>query len=690
MDLYADIECLKGIGPKMKKILNICGITTVIDMLLYLPRDYEKVYLNGTGAQGSDNKVIISCTVSAISRDVRTRTRKVMSTVVFKSEGNIIKGKWFNQPYMKEKFKVDETYTISGKLQEYNGEKVIINPTIVNNIDVPISRAALPSSSEEYEYKLMPKYPLREGLTNSFIIKTIEQILSSIVIEENLPMDLIQSFKLCSLDKAIRNIHRPISQGELAEARRRIKFQELFTYSLKVLMLKEYVNNSSKGIAFKISPELTVLKEKLPFKLTNAQSKAVREVLVDQKSMKQMNRLVQGDVGSGKTIVAIISMFNVVKNGYQATFMAPTEILANQHLLELNAMLKDFDIRVALLSGSLTPKQKEVLKQELKEGKIDIVVGTHALIEENVQFYNLGMVVTDEQHRFGVMQRSALYNKGRNVDVLVMTATPIPRTLALYLYGDLDVSIIDELPPGRQKIDTFYLDQKKREKAYNFALNEITNGRQVYVVCPLVEENEDLDLNSVEKLYDELKHSYFKNIEIAVLHGKMPNREKDEIMRRFKEGAIKVLVSTTVIEVGINVPNASVMIIENAERFGLAQLHQLRGRVGRGQYKSYCILIANIKNEVIKKRLETIQNNNDGFKIAEEDLKIRGSGELFGFRQSGENNLILADVIEDIDLLRIANLSVRKLIKSSDERDIKIKEEILKKLEKTSKFICFN
>jgi ATP-dependent DNA helicase RecG len=690
MNLYADIECLKGIGPKMKKILNTCGITTVIDMLLYLPRDYERVYLNGTGAQGADNKVIISCTVSAINRDVRTRTRKVMSTVVFKSEGSTIKGKWFNQPYMKDKFRVDETYTITGKLQEYNGEKVMINPTIVNNIDVPISRISLTSSSEELEYKLMPKYPLREGLTNSFIIKTIEQILASIVIEENLPMDLITSFKLCSLDKAIRNIHRPISLGELAEARRRIKFQELFTYSLKVLMLKEYVNNSSKGIAFKISPELTVLKEKLPFKLTNAQSKVIREVLVDQKSMKQMNRLVQGDVGSGKTIVAIISMFNVVKNGYQAAFMAPTEILANQHLLELNTILKDFGFKVALLSGSLTPKQKEGLKQELKEGKIDIVVGTHALIEENVQFYNLGMVVTDEQHRFGVMQRSTLYNKGRNVDVLVMTATPIPRTLALYLYGDLDVSIIDELPPGRQKIDTFYLDQKKRDKAYNFALNEITNGRQVYVVCPLVEENEDLDLNSVEKLYDELKNSYFKNIEIAVLHGKMPNKEKDEIMRRFKEGAIKVLVSTTVIEVGINVPNASVMIIENAERFGLAQLHQLRGRVGRGQYKSYCILIANIKNEVVKRRLETIQNNSDGFKIAEEDLKIRGSGELFGFRQSGENNLILADVIEDIDLLRVANLSVRKLIKSSDERDIKIKEEILKKLEKTSKFICFN
>lgn len=690
MDLYADIECLKGIGPKMKKILNTCGITTVIDMLLYLPRDYERVYLNGTGAQGSDNKVIISCTVSAINWDVRTRTRKVMSTVVFKSEGSIIKGKWFNQPYMKDKFRVDETYTITGKLQEYNGEKVMINPTIVNNIDVPISRVSLTSSSEELEYKLMPKYPLREGLTNSFIIKTIEQILASIVIEENLPMDLISSFKLCSLDKAIRNIHRPISLGELAEARRRIKFQELFTYSLKVLMLKEYVNNSSKGIAFKISPELTVLKEKLPFKLTNAQSKVIREVLVDQKSMKQMNRLVQGDVGSGKTIVAIISMFNVVKNGYQAAFMAPTEILANQHFLELNTILKDFGFKVALLSGSLTSKQKERLKQELKEGEIDIVVGTHALLEEDVHFYNLGMVVTDEQHRFGVMQRSTLYNKGRNVDVLVMTATPIPRTLALYLYGDLDVSIIDELPPGRQKIDTFYLDQKKRDKAYNFALNEITNGRQVYVVCPLVEENEDLDLNSVEKLNDELKNSYFKNIEIAVLHGKMPNKEKDEIMRRFKEGAVKVLVSTTVIEVGINVPNASVMIIENTERFGLAQLHQLRGRVGRGQYKSYCILIANIKNEVVKKRLETIQNNSDGFKIAEEDLKIRGSGELFGFRQSGENNLILADVVEDIDLLRVANLSVKKLIKSSDERDIKIKEEILKKLEKTSKFICFN
>jgi ATP-dependent DNA helicase RecG len=403
-----------------------------------------------------------------------------------------------------------------------------------------------------------------------------------------------------------------------------------------------------------------------------------------------MNRLIQGDVGSGKTIVAIISMFNIVKNGYQAAMMAPTEILANQHFTEIKNILKDFNLNICLLNGSTPAKRKEAVKQELKDGKIDIIVGTHALLEEDVQFKNLAMVVTDEQHRFGVMQRSKLFNKGDHVDVLVMTATPIPRTLSLYLYGDLDVSIIDELPPGRQKIETFYVEESKADKVYKFALKEINNGRQIYVVCPLVEENEELSISSVEKLYLKLKQSYFKDIEVAILHGKMLNKQKDDIMSRFKNGEIKVLVSTTVIEVGINVPNASVMIIENAERFGLAQLHQLRGRVGRGVYKSYCILVANIKNEIVKKRLEIIKESCDGFKIAEEDLKIRGSGELFGFRQHGENNLILADVIEDIELLKSANLEARKLISSSNENDIKIKNEIVKKLDHQSKFICFN
>jgi ATP-dependent DNA helicase RecG len=347
-------------------------------------------------------------------------------------------------------------------------------------------------------------------------------------------------------------------------------------------------------------------------------------------------------------------------------------------------------LNIGLLRGNMPSKEKAAIKEDLRSGRIGIIVGTHALLEEDVVFKNLGIVVTDEQHRFGVMQRSTLFNKGKNIDILVMTATPIPRTLALYLYGDLDVSIIDELPPGRQKIETFYIDERKKAKVYEFALKEIVQGRQVYVVCPLVEENEELSINSVEKLFNELSEHYFKGIDVAILHGKMPNKLKEDIMNKFKNNEIKVLISTTVIEVGINVPNATVMIIENAERFGLAQLHQLRGRVGRGSFKSYCILVANIKNEIVQRRLEIIQQNSDGFKIAEEDLKMRGSGELFGFRQHGENNLILADLINDLELLKLANSEAKKLLISNSKDDIDIKAHIFRQFEQTSKFICFN
>ena len=339
---------------------------------------------------------------------------------------------------------------------------------------------------------------------------------------------------------------------------------------------------------------------------------------------------------------------------------------------------------------ALHRKTKKKLKELLKEGEIDLVIGTHALIEDNVEFKNLGMVVTDEQHRFGVMQRSKLTNKGKNVDTLVMTATPIPRTLSLYLYGDLDVSIIDELPPGRQKIETYYINKSGKDRAYNFALEELKKDRQVYVVCPLVEENEELNLSSVENLYNELKEKYFKDIQIEILHGKMSPKIKDEIMNRFKSGETKVIISTTVIEVGINVPNATLMIIENSERFGFAQLHQLRGRVGRGEHKSYCILIAKIKNDIIRRRMEIMKNSNDGFFIAEQDLKIRGAGEIFGVRQSGEDSLILSDVVQDIELLKIANMEAKRLIESNDENDIRIKNQIMKKIEQTTRFICFN
>ena len=559
-----------------------------MDLLLYFPRAYENlVHCNSIEDYDDEEKVITECTLLGFERDFRTKNGKVITTINFTNENCLFKGKWFNQPYIKNKLYVGSKYSLTGKIQRFKGKITVINP-ILKVMDPFDEKNILVD-------KLIPKYVLRGNLSNHTITKLISNILDFTEIEENLPLSLIEKLKFYSLDRAIRNIHRPKDANSLQEAIRRLKFQELFSYSLKILMLKEYRDNIKEGIAFKIAPELSQLKENLPYELTTSQSKVIREILIDEKNSRPMNRLVQGDVGSGKTIVAIIALFNVVKNNFQCAMMAPTEILASQHYEEIKKILKDFPLNIRLLSGSVPVREKKELKKDLLDGKINIILGTHALLEEDVIFNNLGMVITDEQHRFGVMQRSKFFNKGRNIDVLVMTATPIPRTLSLYLYGDLDVSIIDELPPGRRPIETYHTKESSRDKVYKFALKEINNGRQVYVVCPIVEENDTLDLNSVEKHYEYLKANYFADIKVEILHGKMSPKIKNDIMNEFKSGNIKMLVSTTVIEVGINVPNATLIIIENAERFGLAQLHQLRGRVGRGKYKSYCILIANSK-----------------------------------------------------------------------------------------------
>jgi ATP-dependent DNA helicase RecG len=679
VNLREDIGSLKGVGEVTCKNLNRCCIFNILDLLLYFPRDYDIISSCSDLKGNTEGKVMIDCKVNSIERDIRTKTGKIISTIVFENKNGLFKAKWFNQPYVKKKFKIDAEYRIAGKIQQYRGSSVITNPKVVSV-----------NSNSKIEEKILPIYPLKSGITNNTFIKLISYVLTKVSIDENLPKWIITKYKLCSLDRAIRIIHNPVNFRELREGKKRLKFQELFTYSLKVLMLKECFRKNKKGVAFKIAPELIELKNKLPYKLTKAQNKVIREILIDEKREVPMNRLLQGDVGSGKTVVALIAIFNVVKNGYQAVLMAPTEILAQQHYEEATKLLEGFDVGIELLCGSVTPKNKDEIKEKLKMGEIDIIIGTHALIEDNVEFKNIGIVVTDEQHRFGVMQRSKLVNKGDHVDTLIMTATPIPRTLSLYLYGDLNVSTIDELPPGRQKIDTYYRDKNSRDKVYKFALEEIKRGRQVYVVCPLVEENEELDLSSVEDMYEELKEKYFKNIQIDILYGKMQPKLKEEKMNKFKNGEIKVIISTTVIEVGINVPNATVMIIENAERFGLAQLHQLRGRVGRGSYKSYCILIADIKNDIIRKRMEIMRSSNDGFFIAEQDLKIRGSGEIFGFRQHGEDGLVFSNLVEDINVLKEANWEAKRLLASKDEEDIRIKEEILNNLERTSKFISFN
>ncbi|WP_238882552.1 ATP-dependent DNA helicase RecG [Clostridium sp. YIM B02551] len=677
MNLYSDISTLKGVGPKLKEKLNKCGIFSIMDLLLYFPRDYE--FVNGNKSvedMNKEEKQILTCTVTGFKSDVRTKNRKILSTVIFKYENQIVLGIWFNQPYIKRNFIIGKEYNLLGKFKKNKDVLEVVNPLVTSN--------------ETLKSQIIPKYHLKGDINNAVIVKLINQILFSIKIKDNLPKEIIEKYKLSSLDESIRNIHFPTEKDILKQATDRLKFQELFTFSLKLSMLKYHLKNNSTGIEFTMSEELVKLKEKLPYTLTNAQSKVVREILLDQKKKIPMNRLVQGDVGSGKTIVALIAMFNVYKNGYQSVLMAPTEILANQHFVEAQKLLGDFNVDIELLTGSTTNKEKLRIKEKIKSNEPLIVVGTHALIQEDVEFGNLGFIVTDEQHRFGVEQRSKLINKGKEVDCMVMSATPIPRTLALYLYSDLEVSIIDELPPGRKEIKTSFYSMEKRNLAYRLAKEEIDKGRQAYIVCPLIEEDENGKLNSVEKVYNELSHGIFKETEIRILHGKMPSKEKDSIINAFKNNEVKLLISTTVIEVGVNVPNATIMIIENSERFGLAQLHQLRGRVGRGQFQSQCILIGNAKNPVTKRRMEIMVSSNDGFYIAEEDLKIRGSGEMFGYSQSGETDLLLADIIEDINILKYANYEAKNAILCNDIEYKNLCMEILKTLKNSSKYICFN
>lgn len=677
INIYDDIGLVKGVGPKLKERLNKVGIFTVLDLLLYFPRDYEflndDISLNG---DISDEKAILKCKVQSYGSSIRTRNGKTLTTINFTYNNLKVIGKWFNQPYIKRNLILGNEYNLMGKFKKVNNTLEVINPLI--------------PCKEANKSEILPIYTLKNGLTNKILVKLINEILKNMIIKENLPEEIVKKYKLISLDKAIRSIHFPEGRGELQSAINRLKFQELFTYSLKIIMMKAHIKKENSGISFKMSPLLKDLKESLPYTLTNAQSRTLREILLDQKRNIAMNRLVQGDVGSGKTLVALISMFNVYMNGYQTVLMAPTEILANQHYAESKKYLEQFGVDIELLTGSTKEKEKKRIKEKIASGKGIMLIGTHALIQDDVELNNLGLVVTDEQHRFGVEQRSRLINKNKRADVLVMTATPIPRTLSLYLYSDLDISIIDELPPGRKPIDTMLVDMNQRMKAYNFALKEVEKGRQFYIVSPLIEENEKLNLNSVEKIYEELKNGIFKDVRIEILHGKMSGKDKDKIINTFKNGEIKGIISTTVIEVGVNVPNSTMMIIENAERFGLAQLHQLRGRVGRGKHKSYCILIANTKNDITRRRMEIMTESSDGFYIAEEDLKLRGAGEVFGMRQHGDEGFILANVVDDINILKCANHEAKLIVNNINEDNKKLCTEIMRGIERNSRYICFN
>lgn len=538
--------------------------------------------------------------------------------------------------------------------------------------------------------KIIPIYPLTFSLTQNTLRKIIENGLQKVQgqggLPETLPDYILKEYKLENENKANYDIHFPKDFEDFKKARRRLVFEELLSTQLALLQLKNNNLTDKKGIKFNKNVKMSDVINTLPFKLTKAQLKVLQEIDENMESEKSMNRLLQGDVGSGKTVVAMITAYKAVKSGYQAAILAPTAILATQHMANFEKMLSQFDIKCELLISGISKKNKEDILERLKNGEIDILIGTHAMLEENVEFKNLGLVVTDEQHRFGVKQRTKIVQKGQNPDVLVMSATPIPRTLALILYGDLDISIIDELPPNRKTIETFAVTNRMEERINNFIKKQVDEGRQAYIVCPLVEESEeeDKDLKAVETLYEKCKEETFSNYRVEYIHGKMRPKEKDEIMERFKNKEIDILISTTVIEVGVDVPNANIMVIENAERFGLAQLHQLRGRVGRGEYKSYCVLKYKGKGQNTKERMKIMCETNDGFLISQKDLEIRGSGDFFGTMQHGIPDFKIANLFTDMDILKLAQEAATKIV--SQDPKLEKEENRLLKLSVKDKF----
>lgn len=685
IDLNKDVQFVKGIGPKKAQKLNKLGIFTLKDLIYYFPRQFEdrnnfkKIFELQNDEKATIRVVVIGIEIS------NPRKGMNITKIDVKDDTGYAKLVFFNQNYIKDRFKPGDTILVFGRVKKE-----------FKNIELSSCEIEFLTNSPKKTFKIIPTYPLTYGVSNREIIGIIKIVFSdpNLEIKEYLPNRIIEKYKLCSLDYAIRNIHNPTSKEALKISLYRIIFEEFLILQLGLFAFKNGIEDI-KGIKFRENKILDNILTSLPFKLTGAQDRALNEIIKDMNSSNSMNRLVQGDVGSGKTIVALLALSYCVLNGYQGALMAPTEILAQQHYLSFADTLKDFGIKIELLVGSLTKKQKEKVLDKVKNNEVDILIGTHALIEDSVEFNKLGLVITDEQHRFGVRQRNKLSSKGYNPDILVMTATPIPRTLALILYGDLDISIIDELPPGRQSIETIAINKKKRDNIYNSLVrNEVKKGRQVYIVCPLVEESETIEAKSAIHLVEELKNQYFSDLKVGLLHGKMKSSEKDSIMKSFKNKELDILVSTTVIEVGINVPNATLMIIENAERFGLAQLHQLRGRVGRGSYKSYCILIYASKSDICKQRMSIMEESNDGFKISEKDLEIRGPGEFFGTRQHGIPELKVANIFKHMKILKLAQQEARYIIgndfKLQSYENKYLKREIINRFKNSIEEISLN
>lgn len=652
MDLNKDVKYVKTVGPNRVKLLNKLNIYTLKDLITYYPRDYEDRSKPKNLYECVDGEEVLIEAMPAGQVNVMHKGRMTISRLTVKDQTGTCYITWFNQGYLKDKFIPGRMYRFFGKIS-VKGSRFEMNSPVYDEID-----------QSKNTGKIIPIYPLTYELKQNTLRRIIENGLAEVKgqLTETLPEYILKENNLWDINSTIERIHFPHEFSDFNKARERLVFEELLTMQLALLKLKNNYEHDTNGIQFSKSVKMSDVINILPFKLTKAQLRVLEEIDKDMESNKPMNRLLQGDVGSGKTVVAMIAAYKAVKSGYQATIMAPTAILASQHLESFQGILNELGIRSELLISSVTKKKKAEILEKLQNGEIDILIGTHAILEENVVFKNLGLVVTDEQHRFGVKQRSTIASKSQNPDVIAMSATPIPRTLALILYGDLDISIIDELPPNRKKIETYAVGKNMEERVNAFIRKQIDEGRQAYIVCPLVEENEDMGLQSVIQLEEKYKSETFSNYKVAYLHGKMKAREKDEIMQKFKEGEIQILIATTVIEVGVNVPNASIMVVENAERFGLAQLHQLRGRVGRGEYQSYCILKFEGNGETIRQRMKVMCDTNDGFIISEKDLELRGSGDFFGTEQHGLPEFKIANLFEDIGVLKKVQVIALKIM----------------------------
>jgi len=657
MNEYSDINELKGVGPKTAPLLHKIGIFTIRDLLNYFPRDYEnynKISLvkDADHFERENIPIILKLRIKTVPLLRYVKSYKILSCMG-EDESGIIELSWFNQPYMKNQITVNGEYIIKGHIKRNNASLKMTSPKIIKDLDF-----------EKYSAVLKPVYPLSKGLKASLLTSLMEQALAdNISIADYLDdemRDMISDIycDIMPVREALGNIHFPKTIEDTVRARRRLVFDEFLCFALSIRQLKSQEMHYKNNCIINKDSRVDAFIKSLPFELTLGQQKCISEIFSDMAGEYSMNRLVQGDVGSGKTIVAFLALINAVFNGYQGVLMAPTEVLARQHFETLNKMLANAglsNINYGLLTGSVTAKNKRLVKAGLVEGSISIVIGTHALIEDDVVLKRPGIVITDEQHRFGVKQRTKLYeNNDIMPHTLVMSATPIPRTLAVILYGDLDISIINEKPANRLPIKNCVVGQNYRPSAYKFITKQVREGRQALIVCPMVEESLQLEAENVIDYTAKIKNELPSDFVIEYLHGKMKNSEKNDIMERFAQGEINVLVSTTVIEVGIDVPNTTVMMVENAERFGLAQLHQLRGRVGRGEYQSYCIFMSASGSKSAMQKLEVLGKTNDGFKVADEDLRLRGPGDMFGFRQSGDMAFRIGDIYTDAEILKIA------------------------------------